>query len=79
MSNQSRYPSIELKDVSQEPDFIFLSSEPYPFKEKHLKEMNELFPKAKVTLVDGEYFSWYGSRLIGAPGYFDKLFTELQG
>lgn len=78
MSNQSRYPSIELNDFSPEPDFIFLSTEPYPFKEKHLKEMNELFPKAKVTLVDGEYFSWYGSRLIGAPSYFKKLFKELQ-
>jgi ABC-type Fe3+-hydroxamate transport system substrate-binding protein len=77
MSNQSRYPSIELNDISEEPDFIFLSSEPYPFKEKHKEEINALFPKAKVILVDGEYFSWYGSRLIGAPDYFDKQFNCL--
>lgn len=77
MSNQSRYPNIELKDISEEPDFVFLSSEPYPFKDKHKEEINSIFPNAKVVLVDGEYFSWYGSRLIGAPAYFDKLCNEL--
>jgi iron complex transport system substrate-binding protein len=73
MSNQTRYPSIELEDVSEEPDLVFLSSEPYPFKDQHIEEINAIFPKAKVVLVDGEYFSWYGSRLIGAPAYFEKL------
>lgn len=77
LSSQNRYPSIELNDVSEEPDYIFLSSEPYPFKEKHTEEINKIFPNAKVALVNGEYFSWYGSRLIGAPAYFDKLCCSL--
>ena len=78
MSNKKRYPNIDLADVTISPDYVFLSSEPYPFKEKHRKEMNEVFPNAKVVLVDGEYFSWYGSRLIKAPSYFKDLCDKLQ-
>lgn len=68
----SRYPIFEkLNDF--DPDFVFLSSEPFPFKEKHMKEMKKIFPGSKILLVDGELFSWYGSRLVYAPDYFSKL------
>lgn len=77
MCDQTRYPSIEIEDVPEEPDYVFLSSEPYPFKNKHIKEIESIFPKAKVVLVDGEYFSWYGSRLLSAPSYFEKLMKQL--
>ena len=73
---QNRYPEVELKELN--PDFIFLSSEPYPFKEKHIEELENLFPGSQVLLVDGEYFSWYGSRLIEAPFYFRKLLNTIQ-
>lgn len=59
-----RYPN--LADRSEEPEVILLSSEPYPFKEKHLDELQTEFPDAKILLVDGEIFSWYGSRLLHA-------------
>jgi ABC-type Fe3+-hydroxamate transport system substrate-binding protein len=73
---QDRYPSLEeCKFPSVE--YVFLSSEPYPFKEKDALEMNVLFPNAKIIVVDGEYFSWYGSRLLKAPTYFQKLLTSL--
>lgn len=72
---QERYPEVELKELN--PDFIFLSSEPYPFKEKHMEELENLFPGSQVILVDGEYFSWYGSRLIEAPVYFRKLLNTI--
>lgn len=72
------YPSItENQIVGLNPDFIFLSSEPYPFKEKHLDEFQNLFINAKIVLVDGEYFSWYGSRLQNAPNYFKSLINEI--
>ena len=61
---QRRYPQIDdyiLETLSA--DKIFLSSEPFPFKETHLKEFRALFPNALTRLVDGEAFSWYGSRL----------------
>jgi ABC-type Fe3+-hydroxamate transport system substrate-binding protein len=73
---EERYPEVKLEIVN--PDFIFLSSEPFPFKEKHIEELQKQFPQSTVVLVDGEYFSWYGSRLIGAPAYFEELLKSIQ-
>lgn len=70
----ARYPEItakELEDAS--PEVILLSSEPYPFQQKHIEEFKEVCPDARVELVDGEFFSWYGSRLLKAPAYFAGL------
>jgi len=72
-----RYPIFELKD-NQKLDFIFLSSEPFPFKQKEVDEFQLNYPKSIVKIVDGEYFSWYGSRLLNAPNYFIKLLKELK-
>ena len=70
----SRYPVLSPEEVSAlKPDLIFLSSEPYPFREKHIAELQALCPAAQVVLVDGEMFSWYGSRLLQAPAYFNAL------
>ncbi|MDR0801857.1 helical backbone metal receptor [Fluviicola sp.] len=68
---EKRYPEAALATLA--PDFVFLSSEPYPFKEKDTEELQQQFPASKIVLVNGEYFSWYGSRLLGAPAYFLKL------
>lgn len=69
-----RYPQIELKDLEKhQPEVILLSSEPYPFKEKHLEEFKMACPKAQIILVDGELFSWYGNRLLYSAAYFKKL------
>lgn len=73
--NQERYPEVNLETVN--PDVVFLSSEPYPFKEKHIEELQNQFPGSRIVLVDGEYFSWYGSRLIGAPAYFLELLKSI--
>ena len=76
-AQQSRYP--EFKKGLAQPDVIFLSSEPYPFKEKHVEEFQQRFPGSNVFLVDGEMFSWYGSRMLKAPHYFKKLSALLKG
>jgi len=69
-----RYPELSNHRIaSLNPAHVFLSSEPYPFQEKHISELKKALPKAQFTLVDGQYFSWYGSRLIGAPDYFNSL------
>jgi ABC-type Fe3+-hydroxamate transport system substrate-binding protein len=74
----ARYPQVTNEDlVAANPDFIFLSSEPYPFKDKHIAELQQLLPKAKILLVDGEMFSWYGSRLQHSAAYFSKLVRQL--
>jgi ABC-type Fe3+-hydroxamate transport system substrate-binding protein len=77
--DKSRYPEVKIEwlKTSHQPDFIFLSSEPYPFKEKHITELKEIVPNAKILLVDGEYFSWYGTRLLGAFNYFKNLHIKM--
>ncbi|MBK9177075.1 MAG: ABC transporter substrate-binding protein [Flavobacteriales bacterium] len=70
----ARYPEITAQQLAEaDPDIILLSSEPYPFKEKHVMEFNMICPGTPVRLVDGELFSWYGSRLLRAPAYFAGL------
>lgn len=69
-----RYPEVQDSEFEKlDPEIILLSSEPYPFKESHIDELSKLCPNAKILLVDGEMFSWYGSRLLKAPAYFDRL------
>lgn len=67
----SRYPEIGDKEFNN-ADLILLSTEPYPFKEVDVLEMKAKL-KAEIKLVNGEYFSWYGSRLIQAINYFKTL------
>jgi ABC-type Fe3+-hydroxamate transport system substrate-binding protein len=70
----TRYPEVtidELKNAGCER--LFLSSEPFPFNQKHIDELQPLLPDTKIVLVDGEMFSWYGSRLLLAPEYFLRL------
>ncbi len=72
--NQLRYPTISLSQIEQlNGDIIFLSSEPFPFKQKHIDELQKKFPGKLILLVDGEMFSWYGSRLVHAAKYFYAL------
>lgn len=75
-----RYPEINLNEMISKikPEVILLSSEPFPFKKKHKEEIELLcYSNSKVILVDGEYFSWYGSRLINAFAYFKQLRASL--
>ena len=73
-ANQPRYPEMDLTQLAgQTPLTILLSTEPYPFRERHIREIQETLPNARVQLVDGELFSWYGSRLLLAPAYFRQL------
>jgi len=67
--NKTRYP--DLADLGKvNPDFVFLSSEPFPFKEEHISKYQEMFPTSIIKIVNGEFFSWYGSRMKDAPAYF---------
>ena len=76
--NEMRYPEISIEMLQKrKPQLILLSSEPYPFKEKHLEEFQEICPEAKILIVDGEMFSWYGSRLFQAPAYLQRLLSEI--
>ncbi|SFU05532.1 ABC-type Fe3+-hydroxamate transport system, substrate-binding protein [Algoriphagus locisalis] len=70
----SRYPQLSENElVELNPEHLLLSSEPFPFKENHIEYYHSLLPKAKIRLVDGEIFSWYGSRLLKAKAYCESL------
>lgn len=76
--SESRYPEIDLETLQQlQPQVILLSTEPYPFKQKHVEALKQHFPNTFIALVDGEMFSWYGSRLLKAPAYFSNLYKNL--
>jgi ABC-type Fe3+-hydroxamate transport system substrate-binding protein len=77
-AHESRYPVTSIEEIiDKKPDVVMLSSEPYPFSQQHLEELQPLFPNSKLILVDGSMFSWYGSRLQHAPGYFRELRERL--
>jgi ABC-type Fe3+-hydroxamate transport system substrate-binding protein len=66
-----------LQNNHSSAEYLLLSSEPFPFKEKQKQKFEKLFPTKKIVLVDGEMFSWYGSRLVKAADYFLKLRNQL--
>ena len=74
--NTTRYPVVETWQLAQ-CDLLLLSSEPYPFQQKHIDELQAELPNTRIMLVDGEMFSWYGSRLLLAPAYFTRLLQQL--
>jgi ABC-type Fe3+-hydroxamate transport system substrate-binding protein len=75
---EKRYPELTKQQIKEiNPEIIFLSSEPFPFKEKHINELKKICPNARIFLVDGEYFSWYGSRLTQTVDYMKKLTDEV--
>ncbi len=74
--NQLRYPAIT-SDELQNADYILLSSEPFPFREKHAEELKKILPETKIILVDGEAFSWFGSRPSKSGAYYRSLLESL--
>jgi len=81
-TTEERYPEWHLNapiapKSNLYPDLILLSSEPYPFKDKHIKELKKEFAHADILLVDGELFSWYGVRQLGLAQYLNKLELSL--
>ncbi|MFN7099003.1 MAG: ABC transporter substrate-binding protein [Flavobacterium sp.] len=77
--DRGRYPEVEISKIRAEgdPAIVFLSSEPFPFTEQHAFEIGVHTHHAKTIFVDGEMFSWYGSRLLKAFDYFIKLHQKL--
>ncbi len=74
-----RYPELSTEDINAAGlDAILLASEPFPFDTKHRAAFAEQFPGVAVHLVDGEMFSWYGSRLLLAVDYLQDLLDTLE-
>lgn len=76
---EKRYPEVTLAALqAMKPELLLLSSEPYPFAEKHIAPLQAQLPGTTVMLADGEFFSWYGSRLQWAPAYFKQLHAHVK-
>ena len=62
-----RYPEVTLEDAAaRRPDAVLLPSEPYPFKERHVAQVEAGVPGADVVLVDGQDLFWWGIRTPAA-------------
>ncbi|HEY6900674.1 MAG TPA: helical backbone metal receptor [Puia sp.] len=73
-ASETRYPTTTLEALAGSGcETLLLSSEPYPFAQKHIPEIRQQLPNVHIQLVDGQLFSWYGSRLLEAPAYFAGL------
>lgn len=78
LQHLNRYPAIDIATLSAlQPDILLLSSEPYPFKYIHIAELQTLLPDTQIKLVDGEMFSWYGSRMLHAAEYLSGLLRQI--
>jgi iron complex transport system substrate-binding protein len=73
-AHSERYLHCTLDDIKeQDPDVVLLSSEPYPFQEKHRQELVEQgINPAKIRFVDGEMCSWHGTRMAKAFAYLQE-------
>jgi ABC-type Fe3+-hydroxamate transport system substrate-binding protein len=79
LADQTRYPEITIEQLKEKhTELALLSSEPYPFKQKHIEEIRAALPEVKIILADGEIFSWYGSRMQYAAGYINELWERIE-
>jgi len=77
-TSSKRYPETTIEALqSLSPELLLLSSEPYPFADKHIEALQNVLPDTRIELVDGEMFSWYGSRLMQAPAYLCGLLNRI--
>jgi iron complex transport system substrate-binding protein len=75
---EGRYPAVTEEDFQHAKlDYLFLATEPFPFKEKHMTEMSAFLPDVKPVILDGEMF-WYGPRMVEAAHYFKEIFLTLE-
>ena len=57
----TRYPEVDARRRrgAGAPDLVLAPSEPYPFGDRHVAELEAVAP---VVLVDGQDLFWWGSR-----------------
>jgi len=78
-AGKNRYPEVKVADLNKANcNLLLLSSEPFPFNEKHAEEIRAQGFKGQILLVDGEMFSWYGSRLLQATEYLKQLYNQIK-
>ena len=79
-NREERYPEVIIQKIRIQgnPEIVFLSSEPFPFKDEHAFEIGRFTHHAKTIFVDGELFSWYGTRIAKAFNYFKQIHNRIE-
>jgi ABC-type Fe3+-hydroxamate transport system substrate-binding protein len=77
--SDDRYPEIDPAAYAGRVGHVLLSSEPFHFRERHVPEVEALVPGARVSLIDGEMTSWYGSRAIAGLRYLADFTRRTEG
>lgn len=74
-ASKERYPEISIDNMPlrEKRDVLLFSSEPYDFSDEEVYEVLQENGKILTVFVDGQYFSWYGSRLIKAFEHFKQI------
>lgn len=76
--SDTRYPEVELGELAENPDLVLLSSEPYPFRDRHAPEIRaELGDATPVHLIEGDMVSWYGSRAVAGVAYLEDFARQI--
>ncbi|MFT4540006.1 MAG: iron complex transport system substrate-binding protein [Planctomycetota bacterium] len=79
--HEMRFPAVKVEELAATaPQVVLLSSEPFPFAEKHIKELAARtgLPEGSFRLVDGELLSWHGSRTPRGIDYAEQLLTNIR-
>ena len=64
---KERYPEVVLEEIAaRHADLVLLPDEPYPFKARHVEEVEVAVGDAAVHLVDGRDLFWWGVRTPAA-------------
>jgi ABC-type Fe3+-hydroxamate transport system substrate-binding protein len=72
-----RYPEVTLDEVATlAPNLVVLPTEPYPFAERHVAEVERAVPGVPTVLVDGRDLFWWGYR---TPAAAERLRAALPG
>ena len=77
--SEARYPEVDVHGaMMREANLVLFSSEPFPFKAKHMDEFRSVADCSgkRLALIDGMMTSWYGSRAIEGLRDLRKLAHE---
>ncbi|WP_431030002.1 ABC transporter substrate-binding protein [Lysinibacillus sp. LZ02] len=72
-ASEGRYPVVDIEALKNaQLDYLFLSTEPFPFAQKHIEELALHLPNTTIQIIDGEMF-WYGAKMKEAAPYLKQF------
>jgi len=73
---KERYPEVVLEKIAaRRADLVLLPDEPYPFKARHVDEVEAAVGDAAVHILDGRDLFWWGVRTPAAVSRLRQALT----